>query len=146
MEKWLSHMEKKMDGMHKCMQVCIEDGHDMKCQRCRLWHDDTGCEAFGLDYTEIRKLHDMLTVYEIPHTFEVRHGGYHLCYPTNGFRRGERVCSAILHGHSYGSQEGLIEIMGLLKPDEGDDGDVCGWLTAEDVFSRIEKHWKEKNG
>ena len=35
---------------------------------------------------------------------------------------------------SYGFEEGLLELYGSLC-----DGDVIGWLTAEDVIARIEK-------
>ena len=36
-----------------------------------------------------------------------------------------------------------LEIMGLLTKEERKDGTVKGWLTAEDVFARIKKHWEE---
>jgi hypothetical protein len=47
----------------------------------------------------------------------------------------------------YGSEDGLLEIMGLLTPEEEGWDEVRGWLTAEDVFSRIKEwHAKSKKG
>ena len=137
-DKWLATFQRQR--IHKCIEACKADNHDMQCEKCHLWHDDTGCEAFGLDYTEIRKLHALLTEAEIPHTFRVHLGGYQVCYPEYD----DRVCSAVLHGHSYGAFEGEIEIMGLLTPEEEEISDVCGDLTADDVFNRIRKHWEEQ--
>lgn len=56
--------------------------------------------------------------------------------------KGKKVCDAISNRHSYGGTDGLLEIMGLV--DEKEIGDVVeGWLTAEEVFNRIKKHWEE---
>ena len=38
----------------------------------------------------------------------------------------------------------MLEIMGLLTDDEKKFDSVAGWLTANNVFDRINKHWKEK--
>ena len=140
MEKWLEKYNRQMDGLVKCARTCREDNHDMICEKCRLWHDDTGCEAFGLDYTEIRKLHALLTEAGIPHTFFVHLGGYALKYPDYE----NQVCSAILNGPSLGAFDGLIEISGLLTPEEEEHDSVCGYLTGDDVFNRIKKHWEEQ--
>lgn len=32
--------------------------------------------------------------------------------------------------------------MGLLTPEEAEQDSVCGWLTADNVFERIKKHWE----
>lgn len=56
------------------------------------------------------------------------------------------VCSVIYGWGSYGYDEGLIEIMGLLTPEEEECDDVRGYLTADDVFNRIKKHWEETDG
>ena len=56
-----------------------------------------------------------------------------------------RVCSIIQGTCSYGGNENLLEIMGLLTPEEARHDYVCGHLTAENVFERIKKHW-EKDG
>jgi len=66
-------------------------------------------------------------------------GCYHILYPNNIIRE----CSVICNPMSYGHEEGLLEIMGLLTKEENEDDDVVGWLTAEDVFNRIVKDWKE---
>lgn len=55
------------------------------------------------------------------------------------------VCSAIWGYGSYGYEEGLIEIMGLLTPEEEEYDSVKGYLTADNVFNRIKKHWEETN-
>lgn len=55
------------------------------------------------------------------------------------------VCSVICGYGSYGYEEGLLEIMGLLTPEEEQLDSVAGYLTADDVFNRIKKHWEETN-
>lgn len=46
---------------------------------------------------------------------------------------------AICHSGSYGYEQGLLEIYGSLVDVEKDGDSVAGWLTAEDVISRIER-------
>lgn len=90
---------------------------------------------------EMQKLINLLTEANIP--FEVRDcwGTPQVCYPDANDKT--RVCDAVCHPGSYGYHNGLLEIMGLVDvADVGDD--VEGWLTAEDVFSRIQKHYQEK--
>ena len=55
---------------------------------------------------------------------------------------GERMISAIEGWGTYGFKDDLIEIMGLLTPEEAEHDSVIGWLTAEDVFERIKKEIK----
>ena len=111
---------------------------------------------------EIHKLHDMLTEAGIEHEFRDRtpdeslrerhlemgiKWGYQVIvyYPD-----GERMISAIEGYGSYGfggwdhgtlgtdEKDGdLIEIMGLLTPEEQQYDSVKGYLTAEEVFRRI---------
>ena len=61
---------------------------------------------------------------------------------------GDRLVSAVEGWGTYGYSDGvdsifpksdLIEIMGLLTPEEEREGlgGVIGWLTAEEVFQRI---------
>lgn len=60
-------------------------------------------------------------------------GGWHqICVPCyeQEFRQWDAVC----HAGSYGYEQGLLEIMGIICPDH----DVLGYLTAEDVIKRIE--------
>lgn len=40
---------------------------------------------------------------------------------------------AVCHNESYGGKEGLLETYGMPE----DNGDVTGWLTADDVIKRI---------
>ena len=49
---------------------------------------------------------------------------------------------AIEHSGSYGSKKDLLEIMGLLTPEEQKLNSVLGYLTAREVFERIERDWK----
>jgi hypothetical protein len=49
---------------------------------------------------------------------------------------------AICHEYSYGSERGLLEIMGSIV--QVDNDNVEGWLTAKEVLKRIdEKRQKE---
>lgn len=90
-----------------------------------------------MKYTEIERLHEMLTKAEIPHSFEPAFGGYQIRYKHHG----QQICSAISHHYSYGGDKNKIEIMGLLTPAEAMNDGVAGYLTADDVFNRIFQHW-----
>lgn len=94
-------------------------------------------------YNEIFKLKDMLERAKIPFKFSELMGGYHIVYPTYG---GECICSVIEHDGSYGREKDLLEIQGLLTELEEEtlEGNVLGYLTAEDVFQRIKNHWEKK--
>ena len=91
-------------------------------------------------YKEIFRLDEMLTAKEIPHVFHKMMDGWQIIYPEDGEKR---VMDAIEHYGSYGNDQDLLEIMGLLTPEEKECDSVLGCLTADDVFSRIEKHWNE---
>ena len=84
-------------------------------------------------YNEINRLHQMLLDAEIPHEFSPYMGGHHIIYSRNG----QRVCSAIEHDYSYGHEYDTIEIMGLLTAEEAERDSVVGWLSAAEVFNRI---------
>lgn len=90
-------------------------------------------------YDEIFKLEAKLKAEGIPFVYHRQSDmcGFQICYPEDGENR---VCSIILHSGSYGREQGLLEIMGLLKPDEEQCDDVVGYLTADDVFERIKAH------
>lgn len=92
-------------------------------------------------YNEIFKLKDMLESAKIPFDFSELHGGYHIVYPADG---SECICSVIEHDGSYGRTKDLLEIQGLMTKEELEETQdtVLGYLTAEEVFQRIEKHWK----
>ena len=52
------------------------------------------------------------------------------------------ICDVICHKYSYGGPKGLLEIMGLVGEEIEDD--VEGYLTAEEVFSRIKKDYHSR--
>ena len=84
----------------------------------------------------IKKLSDMLTAANIPYELTTDAEGNsdnQLWYPNYE----NRVMDAICNKYSYGGDEGLIEIMGLLTEEEAEHDDVVGYLTPEDVFKRI---------
>lgn len=94
-----------------------------------------------IDFTEINKLKEMLEMENIPFTFRPLYEGYQIIYP-NEKRNEETVCDVVIYNGSYGREQGLLEIMGLVdKETVGDE--VEGYLTAVDCFNRIYKHYKE---
>lgn len=96
---------------------------------------------FGqINTDEIRMLMHKLASANIPYEAREWAGGYQVVYPDYGE---DMVCSAIQHLGSYGGRDGYIEIMGLLTAEEEKHDSVKGWLTADEVFRRIEKHFKE---
>lgn len=92
-------------------------------------------------YQEILKLDKMLIEADIPHTLRKLMDGWQICYPDTD--RGDPYCimDAIQHCGSYGREADLLEIMGLLTPEEEQHDSVLGHLTAENVFERIRKHY-----
>jgi len=92
---------------------------------------------------ELKKLDELLTEAGIPH--EVTSIDYlgedgvdcQICYPSYK----EKICDAINHRFSYGHEAGKLEIMGLVDPDVVGDS-VEGYLTAEQVFNRIQRDWE----
>ena len=99
-----------------------------------------------INFNEIFKLDHMLTEAHIPHELIERPGlgGYQVCYPVE--QPELRICDAILNVISYGHEDGLLEIMGLLTDEEYANDTVKGGLTAEDVFSRIKKDYESHYG
>lgn len=98
--------------------------------------DKNGNYILDESYTEILKLHKMLTEANIPHTLDRFMDGWQVIY----FNNGKRIADAIQHYGSYGNTKNLLEIMGLIKPEETCDS-VLGYLTAEDVFERMSEHY-----
>lgn len=94
-----------------------------------------------MEYTEILKLKKMLEDAGIPFRTKEYQNGYHLHsdgFTVDSFNTG---WSVIEHDGSYGREQKLLEISGgLMTPEEieREDDTVLGWLTAEDVFRRIE--------
>ena len=92
------------------------------------------------ELNEMEKLICLLTYEKIPFQVTTSWGNtLQVWYPN----KAESICDAICHEHSYGHEEGFLEIMGLVNEEEVGDT-VEGWLTATDVFSRIKKDWKER--
>lgn len=88
-----------------------------------------------MEYNEILKLRKMLAGMKIPNEWERLYDGYHIGYPS--LDPGKIICSVVEHEYSYGSGDDLLEIMGLLTEKEKVSNDVCGGLTADEVFRRI---------
>ena len=94
------------------------------------------------EYREILRLEKMLANAGIPFEITQFLDGWQICYPEFN----ERVVSVIEHMGSYGHKEDLLEIMGLLTKEEEEYDSVKGYLSADNVFSRIRYHWLEKGG
>ena len=110
----------------------------------KYYQHDSDAAHFELNpkYRAIFRLHGMLAGNDIPHVIRRNFDGWQVCYPT--IRRAEDcVMDAIQTSGSYGREQDLLEIMGLLTPEEEEHDSVAGYLTAEDVFERIKKHWEE---
>ena len=93
--------------------------------------------------TEMNKLIEMLNNASIP--FELTtdildNKNNQVWYPSYK----DNVCDVICHKYSYGGEYGLLEIMGLLTEEEAEFDSVAGYLTAENVFNRIENHYEGK--
>lgn len=88
---------------------------------------------------EMHRLANMLGGANIPYEIRELWGGLQIVYPNGD----NFTCSAVQHDFSYGGKNGYIEIMGLLTEEEEENDSVKGWLTAEDVFERISKHFSE---
>lgn len=88
--------------------------------------------------TEIKKLITLLNSESIPYDLvddvegNEKNQIYYPCVE-------KPICDVICHKYSYGGSEGLLEIMGLVD-DEIDDT-VEGYLTAKEVFSRIQRDY-----
>ena len=76
----------------------------------------------------------------IPYEIRQCWDGWQLCYPSSA----NPVSDAVCHSGSYGHEKGLLEIMGLVDEEEVGDS-VEGWLTAEQVFKKWQKHWLENH-
>lgn len=102
-------------------------------------------------YNEIHKLHEMLLDAGIEHEWRNRNPEGYTEWLTDEWNidlgwqivvyrpNGSRLISVIEGYGTYGMEDDLLEIMGLLTPEELEWNSVCGSLTAEDVFGRIER-------
>lgn len=77
-------------------------------------------------FTEIQKLHEMLTEASIPHTFTPLWDGLQIRVYADEEMTNE-LDDCVLHSGSHGWPNGLLETFCL--------GDCAGWETAEDVFA-----------
>lgn len=91
-------------------------------------------------YTEILKLRQMLCKAGIPHTLSRMYDGWQIIY----FRGQEQIANAVQHRFSYGAEKDMLELQGLLKPQEKECDDVAGYLSANEVFKRIKKDFFAK--
>ena len=89
--------------------------------------------------TEMDNLILMLNISGIPYEVTECWGTPQVWYPN----KKDVICDVICHQFSYGGNQGLLEIMGLLTNEEVKWDDVVGYLTAKDVFKRIVAHYLE---
>lgn len=103
--------------------------------------EENGEEVLKETYKEIFRLKEMLEISDIPFDFRQYDNfgfqiGYPEIYPKN------RVVSVVEDKNSIGSCKDQLEIKGLLTKEERGGGyENVGYLTAEDVFERIQKHF-----
>lgn len=93
-------------------------------------------------YFEIMRLALKLKKWNVPFDFfslKEPFKGFHICYPN----KENTVCSVIEHDYSYGHEDDLLEIKGLVsdKEQELNNDDVLGYLTADEVYRRIKTHY-----
>ncbi len=110
---------------------------------------DGADDAPRVPYAEIHRLHRLLLDADIPHDFgPCVAGGYQLCYfghagaeaPVPDGRAASFVCLVCLTAIGKGGEDGLLELHGLLTPEEEQQGFVDD-LTAEAVLRRIRLRW-----
>ena len=89
-----------------------------------------------MDFTEINKLHSLLTEANIPHTFANLFDGKQIrIYADEEMEN--KLDDAIIHFGSHGHQDGLLETCVLSGCD--------GWETAEQVFEGWLKMYQQAN-
>jgi hypothetical protein len=87
--------------------------------------------------TEMEKLINKLAKADIPYELTVLYDTIQVWYPSVK----NNVADVVCHEWSMGNKDGLLEIMGLV--DETKTGDVVeGYLTADEIFERIAKHYR----
>lgn len=97
---------------------------------------------------ELYKLHNLLEDRQIKHEFIIEENGKYTrrMIKIHDEIDGQRfeILSAICHYGSYGYEQGLIEILGLLTREEERESNVVGYLTADNVFRRVKKYYRRK--
>lgn len=102
-------------------------------------YDNDGNIVTDDRYKEIFKLMEMLDAEKIPYEVEKNLDGWQVNYPKTDLKY--RVCDAIENFGSYGAQDDLLEIYGLLTDEERSYDTVKGYLPAIEVFERIKAHY-----
>lgn len=87
--------------------------------------------------TEMEKLINKLAKADVPYELTVLYNTIQVWYPSAD----DYVADVVCHEWSYGYKEGLLEIMGLVDETKTDDI-VEGYLTADEIFERIAKHYR----
>lgn len=98
-------------------------------------------------YESIRALDEMLSGAGIPHDFAPDGDGWKIAYPAAG--RKDVRCVARQHRFSKGTEDGLLEMVGLLTEDErmadtGTSAAVGGGFEPGEVFRRISEDYKRR--
>ena len=89
---------------------------------------------------EMSKLIALLEAAHVPYETRPHWGGsIQVGYPN--FEN--KICDAVCFRGSYGYEQGLLEIMGLVDEEEVGDT-VEGYLTAMEVFQRIYNNYRER--
>ena len=99
-----------------------------------------------IDLSEIKKLANLLTEAGIPFTYSSLFDGKMISYPVDSTTFSDQcVCAAVINQYSIGHTKGLLEISGIENPATYIDKvlEIEGDLTADEVFSRIKKHYEE---
>lgn len=91
------------------------------------------------DCSELFYLLGLLEGDGVPYEIEFLYGGIHIGYPV--LDPDYIACSVVLHRFSYGHEDGLFEIMGLLTEEEQKHDGVVGSLSAYDVYKRLREDW-----
>lgn len=109
-----------------------------------LYEEEATEDRASCDNSNIIKLHYLLKSNGIPHTLIDRaERGWQIVYPdTTAYTQTDDTVVSVIQGpYSYGGDKDLLEIMGLLTPEERHRDGVAGDLTVADVFGRIQAHW-----
>lgn len=109
-----------------------------------VYEEEATEDRASCDNSSIIKLHYLLKSNGIPHTLIDRaERGWQILYPdTTAYTQTDDTVVSVIQGpYSYGGDRDLLEIMGLLTPEERHRDGVAGDLTVADVFGRIQAHW-----
>ena len=91
-----------------------------------------------LQFREIIRLADMLACAGVPFTLHRHLDGWQLIYPV----KDHKPVSVIQHSYSYGGPQDKLELEGLRTLAEKKADAIMGFMSAEEVFARISRHWR----